>query len=285
MRFLAVVAVALMTGCASPGAPPGPALSWRMDPCDSSGATTISGNAPLVAAFRGPAKDIAATMLDVVGDRWTNATPSGDSNDWRWETRDGFLQVTLSRTDTENPIAIHYATLHGALFNATSVATMLGKLGVDVANVTFSPFGVRGTPTRGAFAQTFGGVVLYATGGTFLPGRGDPAPPGWSASLRLTALRDLGRAEVKVTPEAAVATARAYSRCSMDHENRTAEAGYQQGPAGPLPRPAAFLYDSLAYEVYVTYNSPRQGPCPEAQDVAVDAATGAVLGLLQHACQ
>lgn len=295
LAFAAAAVLAIvLSGCAtSTTAPAGHqspgGTSWHHDPCDASGATEVSGNAPVVTALAGGPRAVAKAVTRAVGDAWESDTPTDATpGEERWATRDGSVRVS---TDSRGPgsvrlFLVDYTTSHGSFFNEAKVGTILAELGVDMATVTFAPYGQPPSPGHDGFMQTLSGQMVDGTEGSWLNGRGDPAAAGWYAGMGLPPLRNLSHTGASLDTSKAMATARAFSRCEMDRQGSNEAAGYQQQVPSPTQAEPglAILYDSLAYVFGVTYSEPGASHCGKSQAVAVDAVTGAVLGIVPVGC-
>lgn len=135
----------------------------------------------------------------------------------------------------------------------------------------------------GRFHQTFAGLPILGTTGSWNAGDGDPAPYGRWAGISMSPPRDLSEALLLLAPAEAARLAVAYDRCDLDREGKTEARGYaRQGE--PADAGLAVLHDSLVRVVAITYTEPERSHCGLVRQVALDAETGAAHGHVVIGC-
>lgn len=275
---LVLVLFALAGGCASPTG--SKAAEGAAEDCGAPGGA-FSGNAPVLEAMRGEDVAVARRFVEAFRDAWLSDKPIDASPGARkWATRDGEVRVNAPREETLlDTVSVDYTTPHGDAFSRATVAAAFARLGADAASIAFEEKPSGG----GSYHQTFEGVRLQGTGGSWNVGRGDPAPYGQWAGLTTQALRNLSDAQVNVSFEDAARVALIHDRCALDREGKTEGAGYaRQGDA--RDDGLGIVHDSLVRLVAIRYTEPVESHCGLVRRIAVDAETGAIHGQVPFGC-
>lgn len=281
----ALLAAAILPGCLGPSGGETPkaeswAATWEADPCDPSGAESISGNAPVLDAYRGSPEEVARRFLQALGE---DLPPyQGTDDDGRWhEWRDDTVSVRHESGSSGLLRQLRYATPDLWPADDTDegrrvIEEVLDRFGVpDHVDVRID------RPTsRFRGVQLLDGVALGVGRGRSvadaLPGDGSGEDGHWS-SFRLRLLHDLRDAEATHPRDEARETAEGYMRCVMDRRGDTADDGWtleEVRDHGPAVR-----HGSLAYTFQLDYDNPDpDAHCDHVfKLVYVDAETGAVL--------
>lgn len=283
--LLVAVAGMALAGCLSPGGGDtrplaGWAATWEPDACDPSGAGGISGDAPVLAAYRGSPEEVARRFAEALGE---DLPPDRGTDD------DGRRHVWSNGTVSVRHEAGPSGLVDQLRYTTDEVwpAHDTGE-GRRVIGDVLDRFGVPGhvdvrvdRPTsRFEVLQLRDGVPLGGPGGVpaadALPGDGS-GDPGHGSSFRLRLLHDLRDAEATHPVDEARRTAEAYMRCVMDRQGRTAEDGWTLEDVRDLE--AAVRHESLAHVFQLSYDDPDpDAHCDHVVKlVYVDAETGAVL--------
>ncbi len=267
MRVLlaaAVVAVAVLAGCAGPS---GPVLrGFFRDACDPSGAAAINGDAPMLAAFNdalGLAKAIAAGA----GEGWTSDTPTHTYQEERtWATSHGTIHVWMGDTG----LGAELSSTRAASFTPEALASIGRNLGVTEEG-SFSSY-----PSTRQSWLAWGWPTHRAEGSISAK---TPDGSGQNGYLSVSPIHSLAFAHAEVSKERAVQVATAYARCDLDRDGKTEAAGYPFQSVGDDPRFEAHG-DSLVIVVSVAFSEPagHESHCGLTRFVAVDAVTAAVVG-------
>lgn len=284
LLLLTVAAAGCLQGTAPPetgGGPipkaQAPAL-WTPDPCDPSGAEALSGNAPWLAPFHAEGEDLVRTFARALGENLPDKERTfSDGSVREWRSDDVVFKLSHRHPD-QRPI-LKYATPKqwpgtSAEQAEQNFRDFLDGFGVpDHVQVAFFS-NDRGTSH--SFSQKWGlGAGGPPGGGSAIVGDGSGEMGRWS-SLEVDPLYDVRAAQATLPKEEAVATARAFMRCVLDGEGKTAEAGYTlddtRGPG------LTVAFESLTYRVHLAYDEPPPvGHCDGfTRFVHVDAVTDAV---------